>query len=58
MASAEREKDRETVTLLLGVLNRLAAAKLATPPRKSPVFEDSRDWKSKAVRKRKIVIDV
>ena len=45
IAAAEREKDQETVQLMLTVLNRLAAEKRSTPPRKSPVFEDSRDWK-------------
>jgi DNA primase len=52
IAAAEREKDRETVELMLTVLNRLAALKRDSPPRKSPVFPDSRDRKS--ARKSKI----
>ena len=52
IAAAEREKDQETVVLMLTVLNSLAAEKRATPPRKSPVFGDSRDWK--AARKTRI----
>jgi DNA primase len=52
IAAAERDNDQETVVLMLTVLNQLAAAKQSSPPRKSPVFEDSRDWK--AARKSKI----
>jgi hypothetical protein len=45
IAAAEREKDEPTVRLLLTALGGLAAEKRSSPPRKSPVFEDSRDWK-------------
>jgi DNA primase len=54
IATAEREKDEPTIRLLLTVLTGLAAEKRMAPPRKSPVFEDSRDWKGP--RKRKIKV--
>ena len=54
IAAAERENDEPTIRLLLTVLTGLAAEKRMTPPRKSPVFEDSRDWKGP--RKRKIKV--
>lgn len=57
IAAAERDKDRETINLLLGVHKRLAVAKQAASPRKSPVFEDSRDWKASRASKRRIVTE-
>jgi DNA primase len=57
IAAAERDKDRETINLLLAVHQRLAQAKQAASPRKSPVFEDSRDWKASRAGKRRIVTE-
>jgi DNA primase len=53
---AEREDDRETVKLLVPVVDVMAAKKRDAAPRKSPVFADSRDRKS--ARKSKIRVEL
>jgi DNA primase len=53
---AEREDDRETVKLLVPVVDVMAAKKRDAAPRKSPVFADSRDRKS--ARKCKIRVEL
>jgi DNA primase len=54
IAAAEREKDEATIRLLLTVLTGLAAEKRSNPPRKSPVFVDTRT--PRVVRKSRIKV--